>query len=167
MICPACDHDNIQGVDVCDNCGTDLAGLDVPLTGIGEDDPMLKKPVGELGLKQPLTLPVGATVAEAIEKMRAAGEGCVFALDPERRLAGVFTERDVATRVAARGRDPRTTPLEKVMTPGPLSLLRDDPFAWALYRMGVEGHRHLPVLEEGRLIGFLSSRTVLRALLDD
>jgi len=166
MICPACDHDNIAGVDQCDNCGTDLAGLDVPLTGFVEDDPVLNRPVGDLPLKDALVLPLEATVADALALMRERREGCVFVQDGERRLIGVLTERDVCTRVAARGRDPKKTTVERVMTPGPLKLFPDDPLAWALHRMGVEGHRHLPVIDDGKLTGFLSVRGVLQAFLD-
>jgi CBS domain-containing protein len=75
-----------------------------------------------------------------------------------------LTEHDVTVRVAAPGRDPTRTRLEQVMTPNPVTLQTDDPLAWALHRMGVDGYRHLPVLDGQRLVGFLSVRTVLRVL---
>jgi CBS domain-containing protein len=166
VICPACDHDNIAGVDQCENCSTDLAGLDAPLWDVDAEDLLLNKPLKDLPLKKPLILGPEATVAEAIELMREHREGCVFVEDEKRRLIGVVTERDVSTRVVVRGRDPGKTALDQVMTPNPVTLLRDDPLAWALHRMGVDGHRHLPVLDDDRLIGFLSARSVLQAFLD-
>jgi CBS domain-containing protein len=166
MICPACDHDNIQGVDLCENCGTDLAGLDVTVWGVDSDDPLLTVPLNELPLKEPLVLGPESTVSQAIELMRRHREGCVFVEDKAESLIGVFTERDVTTRVAAPGRSPDSTRLDQVMTQNPVTLLKDDPLAWALHRMGVDGYRHLPVLDDGRLIGFLSVRGVLGALLE-
>ncbi len=166
MKCPACDHDNIAGDDLCANCGMDLAGVDVEAWGVDPDDPILTVPLGQLPLKDALVLGPSATVSEAIDLMRDRHEGCVFVLDDEKRLAGVITERDLSARVAVRGRDPVKTHLAEVMTHNPVALEKGDPLAWALHRMGVDGHRHLPVLNEGQLVGFLSMRTVLGVLLE-
>lgn len=165
MICPACDRDNIPGEDSCENCGMDLAGLDVSVWGVDPEDPLLSLPLRKLPLKTPLVLRPEATVNEAVELMHRRGEGCVFVEGPDGGLLGVLTERDVTSRVAARGRNPDDTRLEQVMTTNPVTLLEDDPLAWALHRMGVDGHRHLPVLAGGRLVGFLSMRSVLRVFL--
>jgi len=166
MICPACEHDNIAGVDQCANCGTDLAGLEAPRWDLDAEDALLARPLRELPLKQPLVVAPQAPVAEAIELMRDRREGCVFVEDERHELIGVVTERDISARVVVRGRDPRTTPVERVMTRDPVKMFADDPLAFAMHRMGVDGHRHLPVLDDGRLIGFLSARGVLRTLLD-
>jgi CBS domain-containing protein len=166
MRCPGCGHDNLPGEDLCAECGFDLAGLDVDAWGVDPDDPILNLPVSSLPLKEPLVLRPSATAAEAIALMAERHEGCVFATDERGQLLGVFTERDVASRIAASGKDPSRVRLEEVMTPSPATLHKTDPLAWALHRMGVDGHRHLPVLENGRLVGFLSIRTVLKTLLD-
>ena len=164
MRCPTCDHDNIQGVDLCEHCGMDLAGLDFEAWGVDPEDPILVRKLGEIPLKAALTLDRKATVGEAIELMRQFHEGCVFVLDDDGALEGVVTERDITARVAAPGRDPEHTTLESVMTPNPVTLTASDPLAFALFRMGVDGYRHLPVLSGERLAGFLSVRTVLEVL---
>ena len=41
MRCPACKCDNIAGVDLCEDCGLDLAGLDVKAWGVSPDDPII------------------------------------------------------------------------------------------------------------------------------
>ena len=166
MRCPACDHENIPGEDLCSECGMDLAGLDVQAWGVDPKDPLLATPLAELPLKKPLVLGPDSTVAEAVGLMCERHEGCVFVETDADGLVGVFTERDVAVRVAPRGRDPEQTRLREVMTAGPVVLQRDDPVSWALHRMGVDGFRHIPVLDGERLHGFLSSRTVLKLLLD-
>ena len=167
MLCPSCDHDNIPGTDLCEHCGLDLAGLDIEAVGVDDDDPLLKTKLGSLPLKEPVVLGPTATVREAIALLNERQEGCLFVLEPDGALVGVVTEHDITTRVAAPGRDPRKIKLEDIMTPNPVSLEVADPFAWALHRMGVDGHRHLPVLRDGELCGFLSSRTVLEQLLVD
>lgn len=163
MVCPACRTDNIPGADLCEECGLDLAGLDVEHLGVDPEDPLLARRLGELPLKDPLIVAPGDPVLAAIQLMRERREGCVFVVDGE-ELVGVVTERDIVARVAARERNPRVTRVREVMTRDPVTLGREDPLAWALHRMGVDGHRHLPVLEDGRLTGFLSIRTVLRVL---
>ncbi len=165
MHCPQCDHDNIAGEDLCANCGLDLAGLDVHAWGMDPDDPLLAVPVAQLGLKTPIVVARDASVSDAIARMRERHEGCVFVVH-EDRLIGVLTERDLCTRVAVPGRDPVLTRVDEVMTDRPVTLRAEDPLAWALHRMGVDGHRHLPVLDGERLVGFLSMRSVLRVLLD-
>ena len=166
MRCPGCEHENIPGDDLCTECGMDLAGLDVQVWGVDPADPLLATPLAELPLKKPLVLGSGSTVSEAVNLMRERHEGCVFVEQEGEGLIGVFTERDVAVRVAARGRDPEQTRLQDVMTADPVVLQRDDPVSWALHRMGIDGFRHVPVLDGDRLHGFLSSRTVLKLLLD-
>ena len=144
----------------------DLAGLDVQAWGVDPKDPLLATPLSELPLKKPLVLGPGSSVAEAVGLMRERHEGCVLVEQEGAGLIGVFTERDVVVRVASRGRDPEQTRLEEVMTADPVVLQRDDPVSWALHRMGIDGVRHIPVLDGDRLHGFLSMRTVLKLLLD-
>ena len=165
MHCPDCDHDNISGDDQCANCGLDLAGLDVRAWGVNPRDPVLTRSLAELPLKEPLLLGPEATVAEAIDLLAERHEGCVFVVEGT-KLVGVFTERDVVLRVAAGGRDPGSVAIGEVMTPRPFALRRDDELAFALHRMGFDGYRHIPVLEHDVVVGFLSMRTVLHALVD-
>lgn len=166
MRCPNCDRDNIAGADLCENCGLDLAGLDVQAWGVSPQDPLLTRRIETLPLKKALALAPTATVDEGLERMVVEHEGCVFVVDEVEGLVGVVTERDIALRVVARGRDPATTTLREVMTPSPFSLRKNDQLAFALHRMGVDGYRHIPVLEGGELVSFLSMRTVLRVLVD-
>lgn len=167
MLCPACNHDNIQGEDLCAECGVDLSGLDVQAWGVSPDDPLLARPLGELPLKRALMLPLDETVAAAVRLMQERHEGCVFVLGPGRQLEGVFSERDAALRVVSRGRDPQTMLLREAMTRNPFALRHDDSLAFALHRMGVDGFRHIPVLEDDQVIGFLSMRTVLQVLANE
>ena len=109
---------------------------------------------------------VDATVDEAITAMNQKGIGAVLVMYDE-NLVGIFTERDVLTKVASRKLDPRTTPLADVMTKNVLAL---DPTATVEYAMRViteKRFRHLPVTEDGKLIGVLSSGDLTRWVVRD
>ena len=106
-----------------------------------------------------------ATVAEAVEMMRSEHAGCLLVTSGG-RLVGIFTERDLLTRVLAKGR-PLGTPVKTVMTPGPVTVGPKDPVRTAIRRMQKGGYRHLPVVDEdGRPVGILSARRVVHYLVE-
>ena len=72
-------------------------------------------------------------------------------------LTGIFTERDVLTKIIDSGRNPATVPLSEVMTADPESLPTDAKLAWALNMMSVGGFRHLPVTDTRRWPAFIIS----------
>lgn len=61
-------------------------------------------------------VPVEASVAEAIQKMLDFHVGAVAIIDRERRVAGIFTERDVLRKFSLSGRNPARTPVRELMT---------------------------------------------------
>jgi CBS domain-containing protein len=77
------------------------------------------------------------------------------------RLLGIFTERDIVFRVVAHGLDAKTTPVGEVMTPNPEVVHPDKPFGHALLIMHDKGFRHLPVVENDKLIGIVSARSAM------
>lgn len=72
-------------------------------------------------------------------------------------LMGIFTERDLVARVVALGRD-LDTPLLEVMTANPDTIDADAPITDAIRQMNTFGYRHLPVVENNRILGLLSIR---------
>ena len=107
-----------------------------------------------------LTAPPATSVRDAARLMAAANAGAVMVVDSE-RLVGIFTERDVVFRVIAEGRDAGVTRLSDVMTPAPKTLGPDKSYGHALLLMQENGFRHVPVLENGRPIGIVSSRNAM------
>ncbi|MEE8525434.1 MAG: CBS domain-containing protein [Thermoanaerobaculia bacterium] len=163
MRCPNCAHPNIPGADLCESCGSDLAGLDLPESSAGFDGRLLGDRIDRLDVKAPLIVAPDATVAEAIALLRREKQGCVLVQDGD-QLVGILTERDVLTRVVRPDLDAEKTPISSVMTAAPLTLELSDPAAFAIHRMVVEGLRHLPVVQGGTPVGFISVRNVLRYL---
>ena len=116
----------------------------------------------------PASVPLSATAADAIEAMNRRRMGAAAVVDEQGVIAGVFTERDVLTRVALSGRDPHKIPITDVMTTPVLMGTRDTSIAEATAVMINHHRRHLPVVEDdGRLIGILSIRHVLERKVDE
>jgi CBS domain-containing protein len=126
---------------------------------------LLNDAIAVLGPAEPICLRESATVQEAIERMLAHRQAGVLVVDGEGRLAGIFTERDVLTRVAGRGRDPRDTRLDAVMTRGPEALRPGDRVAYAVHCMSVAGYRTVPLVDAvGRPLGVVTVSDVIRWL---
>lgn len=111
-----------------------------------------------------LTVEADATLGEAAQRMSERGVGAVVVLDGE-RVAAILTERDVMKAVAA-GADGRA-PAGDWMTRHPDTIEPGDTMDHAASLMIHGGYRHLPVVEEERVVGIVSIRDVMRVALDD
>ena len=107
------------------------------------------------------TLSPDATVREAVKMMAGRKIGAVL-ITRDGKLAGIFTERDVLTRIVDAGLDPDKTKLEEVMTPD--TLAPNDQAMDALARMSSRGYRHLPVVDNKQLVGIVSIRDIYGAV---
>lgn len=114
---------------------------------------------------EPICLRETATVREAVQAMLARRQAGVLVVDGDRRLSGIFTERDVLTRVVGTDRDPGRTALAAVMTPNPEALSLHDRVAYAVNSMSVAGYRTIPLVDdERRPIGVVTVNDVIRWL---
>jgi CBS domain-containing protein len=104
--------------------------------------------------QDPLSMPPGATVAEACEAMHRRRVGAVLIVE-EGRLVGIFTGRD-AVRCLALGLDSARTALGQVMTANPVCLGPGAQAMEALRLMNDGGFRHVPITKDGRPIGIVS-----------
>lgn len=100
------------------------------------------------------------TIHEVARRMTAAHVGAVCVVDHE-RLAGIFSERDLMTRVVARGLDPDATRVGEVMTRDVVTAELTDDRDSCLEKMQRVGCRHLPVLVDGHVIALISMRGLL------
>ena len=105
-------------------------------------------------------------VSKAAKLMASKNVGAVMVVEKD-RLIGIFTERDAVFRVVARGLDAKTTRIADVMTPSPHTVDPDQPFGYALHVMHEKGFRHLPVIENGKPIGIVSSRSAMDPELEE
>jgi CBS domain-containing protein len=106
--------------------------------------------------QEPLLLPLDTSVQEACRQMRDRRVGAVMVADDERRLVGIFTGRDAVHRVLAAGKSPAGTMLAEVMTPDPHTMPPERLAIEALRHMADARFRHMPVVEDGKILGIVS-----------
>jgi CBS domain-containing protein len=111
--------------------------------------------VAEVMTRRVATVRPDDTVADAARRMRDADAGDVIVMDGD-RFAGILTDRDIAIRVVANDRDPRT-PVADVCSGTDLATVTPDTdVEEAVWLMRSKAVRRLPVLEGGQLKGVVS-----------
>jgi len=126
------------------------------------EDALLSDKVGLLAPSEPIRLPPDASVAEAVTRMVDSHRAGVVIVDPAGRLVGIFTERDLLTRVVRQGRELGRTRLEEVMTVDPEALTPDDRICFAINRMHNAGYRTVPLVDaDHRPIGVVTVNDVV------
>lgn len=121
-------------------------------------------PVSEHMTRSLLTISAEATLGEAASAMADRGVGAVVVLEGE-AIAAILTERDVMKAVAA-GQD-GSAPVTEWMTRHPDTIEPGDTTDHAASLMIHGGFRHLPVVEDGRVVGMVSIRDLMKVALDD
>jgi CBS domain-containing protein len=106
--------------------------------------------------QDPVTLAPSATVRKACQSMRDHRVGAVLVTEGDRRLVGIFTGRDAVHRVLAEGKSAVHTTLEEVMTREPDTIPPGKMAIEALRLMEDGRYRHLPIVDEGRVVGIVS-----------
>jgi CBS domain-containing protein len=129
-----------------------------------EPNPMLA-PVSTVMSRDLLTVPPNATVHQAAVAMAHRRVSSAFVVEGE-QLVGILTDRDLRTRVLAAGRD-NLTPVRDVMTADPESIRAEDSLFATTLLMTQRSFHHLPVMEEGRLAGIVTTSDLILARRDD
>jgi CBS domain-containing protein len=106
-----------------------------------------------------------SSVLDALELMAARSIGAVMVMDGE-RLVGIFSERDYARRGVLQGRDVNAK-IDEVMTSPVFAISPDRPVEDCLAIMTERHFRHLPVMEDGKVVGVVSIGDLGKALIDD
>lgn len=114
---------------------------------------------------EPVCVRETMSVQDAVAAMLARRHAGVLVVDDANRLVGIFTERDVLTRVVGKGLDLARTPVSEVMTRDPEVLHLRDRVAHALHSMAVAGYRTVPIVDErGQPTGVVTASDVIRWL---
>lgn len=97
--CIYCGSQNIEGSDDCEKCGQSISEdhLQQPTTDIERG--LLKDRISDLSPKPAVTVSDSATVGEVLQTLVENSIGCVFIVDPDGKLVGVFSERDALMRL--------------------------------------------------------------------
>jgi len=162
MICPHCGNDNLPGSEECTRCSQDMTQLDRPVPGDAVERSLIEDPVGRLHPHIPITVGPTTSVREAITAMLDNNIGALLVVDAHNHVVGIFSERDLLTKIAGLRNEYAERPVSEFMTRDPESVAPHHTLAFALHQMDCGGYRHVPVLENGRPIGMLSVRDMLR-----
>jgi len=117
----------------------------------------LESRVGDLALKKPLTIGPNKSLREALTLIHEKKVGSILIVEDQRTILGILTRYDVLSRVTLCDLD-LSTPISTVMTPDVKTLIVDDTAEMAGLLMSRFNIRHLPVLDQGVLVGIISER---------
>lgn len=107
-----------------------------------------------------------ATVLEALRKLAKHDIGALLVIEGD-RLLGIFSERDYARKLVLLGRFSKDTRVEEVMTREVVTVTPETTLEEAMRLMTEHRVRHLPVLEEGRVVGVVSIGDAVKAIITE
>ncbi len=108
----------------------------------------------------------GAIVVDALKVMADNGVGALLVLEDGKPI-GIFSERDYARKIALRGLSSQTTLVKDVMTANPIFVNPADTMEFCMELVTDKHIRHLPVVEDGRLLGMISIGDLVKNIIED
>ena len=108
----------------------------------------------------------GSSVLEALHLMMEKNISALLILE-EQKLLGIFTERDYARKIILHGKSSADTPVKEVMTADPITVKPTDSIDMCMEIMTEKHIRHLPVADEGQLLGMVSIGDVVKFIIAD
>jgi CBS domain-containing protein len=112
------------------------------------------------------TVGVDDTVYSALELMAEKNVGAVLVVDGEQPV-GILSERDYARKVVLEERVSRSTAVSEIMTPNPVGIRPGQTVEECMVLITARRIRHLPVIDEGKLVGMLSIGDVVKAMISE
>ena len=104
----------------------------------------------------PVTIADSSSVLEAAQAMRDADIGDVIVLDDGGQVCGIVTDRDIAVRLVAEGRDPSATKLQEICSRDVAAVSPSDSVGDAVKLMRAKAVRRAPVIQGGEVVGIVS-----------
>lgn len=106
-----------------------------------------------------------AAVIDAVRTMAERGIGALLVMEGP-RLAGILSERDYARKIVLQGRSSRETPVRDIMTAEVVTVAPEHSCAHCMQVVTERRIRHLPVVEDGEVVGILSIGDLVRAVIE-
>jgi CBS domain-containing protein len=106
-----------------------------------------------------------STVYEAIKLMGEKNIGALLVMEAD-KLAGILSERDYARKVVLKGKASRETQVKEIMTENVLTVTKEDTIETCMTIMTEKHIRHLPVVENGKVLGMVSIGDVVNGIIE-
>jgi CBS domain-containing protein len=113
-----------------------------------------------------ITVEAGASVFDALERMADNNVGALVVMERD-VLVGIFSERDYARKVVLKNKFSRDTPVRDIMTANPIIVIPESEVRECMRLMTDHLVRHLPVVENGSLVGIISIGDVVKWIIED
>ncbi len=162
MNCPSCGHENIDGVDRCDECLASFRQLDIPSAEAAEGlaRSVMEDNLSRLDQDETISVAPDTPALEVTHLMKNSNSGCALVVEGG-KLVGIFTEHDVLKRVTGAG-NLAAASVKELMSPNPETLNEKDSVAEALNKMSLGRYRHIPFKKADGTYAVASIRSVLK-----
>jgi CBS domain-containing protein len=162
MNCPSCGHENIDGIDRCENCLASFRQLDIPSADAAEGlaRSVMEDNLSRLDQDEIISVAPETPALDVTQLMKNSNCGCALVVNGG-KLVGIFTEHDVLKRVTGTG-DLAALPVKALMSPNPETLHERDSVAEALNKMSLGRYRHIPFKKGDGTYAVASIRSVLK-----
>jgi len=164
MTCPYCSHQNLDGLDHCEECQNDLSHFDVPIPTGGLQKHLMEDKVSHIPYDRLVLVSPTDSVAHAVSRIKTISIGQAVVVEGG-KLVGILTERDLLNKVAGREVDLNKVPVSAVMTRNPDAIEERDPIRVVINKMAVGEYRHVPIVRDGHPVGIISAKTVANYIL--
>jgi CBS domain-containing protein len=132
-----------------------------------KNETVSEKLISEVMTQDVLTCYSTELINDVISRMIAQNIGAIIVIDEFRKCIGIFTERDVLVRILAEHIDIYTTPISTVMSSSPRSIPSTMLLHEAFLLMQDKHFRHLPIIDDDKLVGIVSIRDINKLLWKD
>jgi signal-transduction protein with cAMP-binding, CBS, and nucleotidyltransferase domain len=163
MNCPSCGHENIDGIDRCENCLAPFRQLDIPSAAAAEGmaRSVMEDTLGRLEMDATISVTPDTSALDVVQQMKTANTGCALVVE-KGKLLGIFTEHDVLRKMVASDKEPASTTVAELMSPNPETLHERASVAEALNKMSLGRYRHIPFQKSDGGFAVCSIKAVLK-----
>jgi len=112
--------------------------------------------------REVVTIEPGGSLADAVRLLAAKRIGAAIILGADRRIAGIISERDIVRALAERGAGALEEPLSRTMTRKVETCGEGETVSHIMERMTLGKFRHMPVVEQGRVVGLVSIGDIVK-----
>ena len=163
MNCPSCGHENIDGIDRCENCLAPFRQLDIPSADAAEGlaRSVMEDNLSRLEHDETVSVSPDTPAPEVARLMKTRNSGCALVVD-RGRLVGIFTEHDVLKKMAGVDKELDAVTVKDLMSPNPETLNEKNSVAEALNKMSLGRYRHIPFSKSDGTYAVASIRSVLK-----